>query len=100
MMDILVPMILGNQWLWAHVIGGVLLGKLMLRYEVRFTITKLKALRTALIAAILWEIGEWIYLSTIGEKDILETYSSYWNAIWDSIGDIIGFVLASIIVFI
>lgn len=54
-MSILNPMIFNNKWLFAHMLGGLIAGKIALIIH----IPALIAIGIVLLAALLWEVYEW-----------------------------------------
>lgn len=83
-----------NEMLWAHMLGGAVLGKIINSF--------LSPLETILIiagVALVWEMIEYVF-ETPNKKRIIEVYGSTERYLYDTAGDIMGaLLLAALVVF-
>jgi nitrogen fixation-related uncharacterized protein len=86
--NILNPMIFNNRWLFVHMLGGVIAGKVALMIHMPALI----AIGVVLLVALLWEVYEW----RIEDQEAI--YGSKLNASFDALGDILGAVICCIVV--
>jgi hypothetical protein len=79
-----------NRMLWGHILGGGLLCKIGLWFE----IPKWWTLPLVFILACIWEFIEWVY----AKGDVERIYGSYRRWVFDSTGDILGAVCCCLII--
>jgi hypothetical protein len=80
-------MVLQNNWLSIHMLGGAIITKIGLAIHY----TKLSTVLLIAVAALLWELVEWT------SKNCPKAYGSCRRAVLDSTGDILGTVIIAIL---
>lgn len=84
--------LLRNSWLWAHISGGLVLGKV-----INLTLPGWQTVLAVFIIAIAWEIFEhFVDTPTHAiEKKLYGSVRAYW---FDTIADVLGATVAALIV--
>ena len=76
-----------NEMLWAHMIGGAILGKVFILFFPPFV-----SLAIIFGIAVLWEIIE-AWIETPNEKEMAAVYGSVQRYWYDTFGDIFGVII-------